>query len=100
VTVVLLVIEKTGSQVFLLSSTPLMPPYIVKMTWSRPKMPCPQRILFLFGSQQMRRQISHFRHTMGEKCYIAQKLLVMTIFQKILNTFNCHYDLIFLLVII
>jgi hypothetical protein len=48
--VVLLVIEKTGSQVFLLSSTPLMPPYIVKMTWSRPKMPCPWRISFLFGS--------------------------------------------------
>jgi hypothetical protein len=47
--VILLVIEKTGSQVFLLSSTPLMPPYIVKMTWSRPKMPCPWRISFLFG---------------------------------------------------
>jgi hypothetical protein len=48
--VVLLVIEKTGSQEFLLSSTPLMPPYIPKMTWSRPKMSYPQRILFLFGS--------------------------------------------------
>jgi hypothetical protein len=48
--IVLLVIEKTGSQMFLLSSTPLMPPYIVKMTSSRPKMPCPQKILFLFGS--------------------------------------------------
>jgi hypothetical protein len=48
--VILLVIEKTGSQEFLLSSTPLMPPYIEKITWSRPKMPCPQRILFLFGS--------------------------------------------------
>jgi hypothetical protein len=48
--VVFLVIEKNGSQVFLLSSTPLMHPYIVKMTWSRPKMPFPQRILFLFGS--------------------------------------------------
>jgi hypothetical protein len=45
-----LVIEKTGSQVFLLSSTPLMPPYIVKITWSRPKLPCPRRISFLFGS--------------------------------------------------
>jgi hypothetical protein len=44
--VVFLVIEKNGSQVFLLSLTPLMRPYIVKMTWSRPKMPCPQRILF------------------------------------------------------
>jgi hypothetical protein len=48
--VVLLAIEKTGSQVFLLSSTPLMRPYIVKMSWSRPKMPCPRRNLFLFGS--------------------------------------------------
>jgi hypothetical protein len=48
--VILLVIEKTGSQVFLLSSTPLMPPFIVKVTWSGPKMPCPQMILFLFGS--------------------------------------------------
>ncbi len=48
--VVFLVIEKNGSQVFLLSLTKLMWPYIVKMTWSRPKMPCPQRFLFLFGS--------------------------------------------------
>jgi hypothetical protein len=48
--VVFLVIEKNGSQVFLRSLTPLMHPYIVKMTWSHPKMPCPQRILFLFGS--------------------------------------------------
>jgi hypothetical protein len=48
--VIFLVIEKTGSQVFLLSSAPLMRPYIVKMTWSPPKMPCPQRILFLFVS--------------------------------------------------
>jgi hypothetical protein len=48
--VVFLVIEKNGSQVFLLSFTPLMHPYIVKITWSHPKMPCPQRILFLFGS--------------------------------------------------
>jgi hypothetical protein len=50
VAVVFLVIEKYCSQVFLLSLTPLMRPYIVKMTWSRPKMPCPQRILFLFSS--------------------------------------------------
>jgi hypothetical protein len=48
--VIFLVIEKNVSQVFLLSSTPLMRPYIVKMTWSRPKMLCPQSILFLFGS--------------------------------------------------
>jgi hypothetical protein len=48
--VVFLVIEKNGSQVYLLSFTSLMRPYIVKITWSRPKMPCPQRILFLFGS--------------------------------------------------
>jgi hypothetical protein len=48
--VVFLVIEKNGSQVFLLSLTPLMHPYIVKMTWSCPKMPCPQRISFLFVS--------------------------------------------------
>ncbi len=47
---VFLVIEKNGSQVFLRSSSPLMRPYIVKMTWSRPRMPCPQMILFLFGS--------------------------------------------------
>jgi hypothetical protein len=48
--VVFWVIEKNGSQVFLRSLTPLMFPYIVKMTWSRPKMPCPQMILYLFGS--------------------------------------------------
>jgi hypothetical protein len=50
VVVVFLVIEKTGAQVFFLSLTPLMWHYIVKMTWFRPKTPCPQRILFLFGS--------------------------------------------------
>jgi hypothetical protein len=49
VAVVFLVIEKNGSQVFLPSLTPLMWHYIVKMTWFCPKMPCPQRILFLFG---------------------------------------------------
>ncbi len=42
--VIFLVIGKNGSQVILLSLTPLMRPYIVKMTWSHPKMPCPQRI--------------------------------------------------------
>jgi hypothetical protein len=42
--VVFLVIEKTGSQVFFLSLTPLMRHYILKMTWFRPKTPCPQRI--------------------------------------------------------
>jgi hypothetical protein len=54
--VVFFVIEKTGSQGFLLSLTPLMRPYIVKMTLSCPKMLCPQRILFLFGSKHMQRQ--------------------------------------------
>ena len=48
--VVFLVIEKNGSQVFVRSLTSLMRPYIVKMTWSRPKMPCPRAISFLFGS--------------------------------------------------
>jgi hypothetical protein len=33
--IVFLVIEKNGSQVFLLSFTPLMRPYIVKITWSK-----------------------------------------------------------------
>jgi hypothetical protein len=42
--VVFLVIEKPGSQVFFLSLTPLMWHYIVKITWFRPKTPCPQRI--------------------------------------------------------
>jgi hypothetical protein len=37
--VIFLVIEKTGSQVFFLSLTPLMWRYIVKMTWFRPKTP-------------------------------------------------------------
>ncbi len=75
-------IEKNGSQVFLRSLTPLMRPYIVKMTWSRPKMPCPQRILFLFGSQRMRRQNSHLRHTVGEKTLYRAKTLYHDIFLK------------------
>ena len=47
---VLLEIEKSSSQVFFLSLTPLMRPWIVKMTWSYPKMPFPQRVRLLFGS--------------------------------------------------
>jgi hypothetical protein len=42
--------EKSSLQVFFLSLTPLMRPQIVKMTWSHPKMPFPQRIRFLLGS--------------------------------------------------
>jgi hypothetical protein len=78
--VVLLVIEKTGSQMFMLSSTPLMPPYIVKMTWSRPKTPCPQRILFLFGSCECRDKISHLRQTVGEKMLYHAKTFCYDIF--------------------
>ena len=48
--VIFLVIGKNGSQAFLLSLTPLMRPYIVKMTWSHPKMPFPQRVQLLLGS--------------------------------------------------
>ncbi len=43
-------IEKSSSQVFFLSLTPLMRPKIVKMTWFHPKMPFPQRVRLLFGS--------------------------------------------------
>jgi hypothetical protein len=75
--VVFLGIEKTGSQVFFLSLTPLMRPYIVKITWSRPKMPCPHRILFLFGSLRMRRR--NFT-SWARKLYIAQKRFIMTLF--------------------
>jgi hypothetical protein len=32
----------------------------------------------------------------ARKCYIAQKRFVMTFFQNILNTYNCHNNLIFL----
>jgi hypothetical protein len=71
------VIEKTGSQVFLLSQTPLMPPYVVKMTWSRPKMPCPQRILFLFGSQQMWRQNFTFPSYSGQENAISLKNVLL-----------------------
>jgi hypothetical protein len=42
--VVFLVIEKSSSQMFFLFLMPLMRLYIVKMTMSRPKIPCPQRI--------------------------------------------------------
>jgi hypothetical protein len=41
--VVFLEIEKSSSQVFFLSLTPLMWPYIVIMTWSHTKMPFPQK---------------------------------------------------------
>jgi hypothetical protein len=43
-------IEKSSSQMFFLSLTPLMRSYIVKMTWFYPKMPFPQRVRLLFGS--------------------------------------------------
>jgi hypothetical protein len=56
-------------QVFLLYSTPLMPPYIVKMTWSRPKMPCPHRI-------------SYFHNTVGEKMPYRTKTFCYDIFSK------------------
>ncbi len=80
--VVFLVIEKNGSQMFLLSLTPLMRPYIVKMTWSRPKMPCPQRILFLFGSYECEDKISHLRQTVGEKTLYRAKTLYHDTFLK------------------
>ncbi len=47
---VLLEIEKSSSQVFFLSLTPLVQPQIEKMTWSHPKMPFPQRVRLLWGS--------------------------------------------------
>jgi hypothetical protein len=51
----LLEIEKYSSQVFFLSLTPLMRPYIEKKTWSHPKMPFPQRVRILFGSLSPRK---------------------------------------------
>jgi hypothetical protein len=94
--VVLLVIEKTGSQVFLLSSTPLMPPYIVKMTWSRPKINALSTEDFIFiwflANAATKFQLSVIQW--------ARKRFVMTFFLKILNTYNCHNSLIFLHVII
>jgi hypothetical protein len=68
--VVFLGIEKTGSQVFFLSLTPLMRPYIVKITWSRPKMPCP-RIGFDFClvPSECGEEISHH----GRENFISRK---------------------------
>ncbi len=45
-TVVFLGIGKFSSQVFFLFLTPLMRPYIIKMTWSCPKMPCPRFVFY------------------------------------------------------
>ncbi len=49
-TVVFQVIGTFSSHVFFLSLTTLMKPYILKITWSLSKMPCPRRICFLLGS--------------------------------------------------
>jgi hypothetical protein len=70
VAVVFFVIEKNGSQVFLPSLTPLMWHYIVKITWFCPKMPCPQRILFLFGFGG---KISHF----GRENAVSHKNVIL-----------------------
>ncbi len=88
--VVMLVVEKTGSQEFLLSSTPLMPPYIVKMTWSCPKMSYPQSFIFIrfLANATTKFHISVIQW--ARKCYIAQKLFVIKFFQNILNTYNCR----------
>ncbi len=64
--VVFLTIEKTGSQLFFLSLTPLKGPYTVKMTWSSPKMPCTQG--FLYGCDNPSEcgdEDLHRRHSSG-----------------------------------
>jgi hypothetical protein len=93
--VVFLVTEKTGSQVFMLSSTPLMRPYIVKMTWSRPKMPCQLRIFFYLVPSESATKFHISVIQWARKCYIAQKRYIMTLFQKFFNTYNGHNNLIF-----
>jgi hypothetical protein len=83
-----LVIEKNGFQVFLRSLTPLMRPYIVKMTGLVPKCLVHRGFYFYLVPSECGDKISHLRHTVGEKCYIAQKLYIMTLFLKNLNTYN------------
>jgi hypothetical protein len=95
--VVLLVIEKTGSLEFLLSSTPLMPPYIVKMTWSRFQNAwSTEYFIFIWFRANAATKFHISVIQWARKCYIAQKRFVMTFFQNILNTYNCHNNLIFL----
>ena len=94
--VIFLVIGKNGSQAFLLSFTPLMRPYIVKITWSHPKMPCPQRILFLFGSLRMQRQNFTSPSYNGRENVTSRINVIMALFLNILITYDCHNSLIFL----
>ncbi len=70
-------------------------PYIVKMTWSHPKMPCPQRFFFWFlANAATKFHISVIQW--ARKRYITQKLYIMALFLKILITYNCYNSLIFL----
>jgi hypothetical protein len=80
--VVLLVIEKIGSQVFLLSSTPLMPPYIVKMTGLAPKCLSHRGFYFYLVPSEFGGKISHFSYTVGEKMLYRAKTFCYDIFSK------------------
>jgi hypothetical protein len=60
-----------------------MPPYIVKMTWPCPKMPCPHRIKFFYlVPSECGSKISHLRHTVGEKMLYCTKTFCNDIFPK------------------
>ncbi len=91
--VVFLVIEKTGSRRFLLSSAPLTRPYIVKMTWSCPKMPFLSTEDFIF-IWSLANAVTKFHISViqwARKHDIMQKLYFMTLVQKNLNTYNCRF---------
>jgi hypothetical protein len=80
--VIFLVIGKNGSQAFLLSLTPLMRPYIVKMTWSHPKCLVHRGFDFYLVPCECGDKISHLRHTMGETPLYRAKTLYHGTFPK------------------
>jgi hypothetical protein len=70
---VFLVIEQTGPQVFFLSLTSLMQPYIVKMTWSRQKNALnTEDLIFYLVPSECSEEISH----RGRENVISRKNII------------------------
>jgi hypothetical protein len=71
VAVIFLMTEKTGSQVFFLSLTPLMRSYIVKMTWSRPNALSTEDLIFIWFLANAAKKF----HIVGKKTFYRAKTL-------------------------
>jgi hypothetical protein len=95
--VVLLVIEKTGSQVFVLSfNSTDAPLYCKNDLVSSQNALSTEVFIFIWFLASAATKFHIFVRQWARKCYIAQKHFVMTFFQQILNTYNRHNNLIVL----